>query len=646
MNHTLPLFSVGNKEAQQVADLLQGMIDASPNLITYCEAVWEEVPGQPRRIVDFIYRLGNQAIYNLIGKPAYQVVGNRMTEFFPSVKDIGLFQRYAQTVETGQAQHFEFHYQADGYDGWFLINATPMLAGFVLSFTDITEQKRKDNRLQAVIDQAHTAIVMISPIRESGPQSPVTDFRITLVNQAQADYVGQTPQTLVGSLASQYFTSYKENGLFERYRQVVEEGITQRFEFHYDADNIDAWVDIQAAPLDGEVLITFSDHTEFKQAELRQQQQARLLNDVLEASPASIALMKPVFDTDHIITDFHFSQVNQALSRLTGRSAEEMAGSSVDKLFPYYKEGGLFERYKRVAETGEPDRFEVPYYADGVSGWFDILVGPQANGVVINFIDITSVKQLQQQLEAKVTELNTANENLQQFAYVASHDLQEPLRKVQSFCQVLIDRYGSLIDESGQDMMLRMQTATSRMQNLIQDLLAYSQLTDSHETFVPVALNDVVKGVLSDIDVSVQESQAVIDVGELPTVPGDERQLRQLIQNLLVNAIKFTRPGETPRISIQSHVATTDELPAGLRTLVKPYAAITVQDNGIGFDQKFQERIFQLFERLHGRSQYKGTGIGLAICKRVAENHKGQITAYSHPNQGATFVVFLPIQAS
>ncbi|MFD2571975.1 ATP-binding protein [Spirosoma soli] len=639
MDNALRLFSETNTEAQQVVDLLQGMIDASPNLITYCEAVWDEPPGYPRRIVDFIYRLGNQAVYDLVSLPAEQVLGERMTRFFPSVKEIGLFDHYAQVVETGQAQHFEFHYQADGYDGWFLINAVPMMAGFVLSFTDITEQKRKDVRLQAVIDQAHMAIVIIRPIREQGR---ITDFVITLVNQAQANYVGQTPQALVGSLASQYFTSYKEIGLFERYRRVADEGVTERFEFHYDADGINAWVDIQATPLDGEVLITFSDFTDVKRAQLQLQQQAQLLEDVLAASPASIALMKPVYDESGTITDFVFSQVNQALSHLTSQPIEKMVGTSVEQLFPYYKEGGLFDHYRAVVETGQPDRFEVPYYADGVKGWFDILVGPQADGIVINFVDITLLKQLQQQLESKVAELNSANENLQQFAYVASHDLQEPLRKVQSFSDVLLSRYGPLVGDSGQDMMHRMQAAAARMQTLIRDLLAYSRVTSNRELFVPVALSEVVNDVLTDLDFSIQESHTVIDVDELPTVPGDQRQLRQLFQNLLVNAIKFVRPGETPHIKITSRPAQPDELTPALQTKQKPYVALAVEDNGIGFDQEFQDRIFQLFERLHSRSQYQGTGIGLAICKRVVENHDGQIRAHSAPGQGATFVVYLP----
>ncbi|MFC6190262.1 PAS domain-containing protein [Dyadobacter subterraneus] len=239
--------------------------------------------------------------------------------------------------------------------------------------------------------------------------------------------------------------------------------------------------------------------------------------------------------------------------------------------------------------------------------------------------------------------LTQSNQNLQQFAYIASHDLQEPLRKIQSFGNLLSSRYNKDLGE-GVHLIERMQTAANRMSVLIHDLLTFSRISTKQDNTETVPLSKVVDAVLSDLELTIQETGAVITVNKLPVITGDESQLGQLFLNLISNALKFKHPDIAPVIKISSDSIPSYQLPANVKPAKSAlrYYRIEVADNGIGFDQKYADRIFQVFQRLHGRSEFAGTGIGLAICEKVASNHGGAISATSQPGNGATFIIYLP----
>ncbi len=240
--------------------------------------------------------------------------------------------------------------------------------------------------------------------------------------------------------------------------------------------------------------------------------------------------------------------------------------------------------------------------------------------------------------------LSLSNSNLEMFAYVASHDLQEPLRKILSFGNILKDTYMNELGD-GLEHLVRMQSAASRMSTLIRDLLMYSRVAATQrESVEPVSLTDVVQTVLYDLELRIQETGATITVGSLPMLQGNCSQLEQLFQNLLSNALKFRQKTVSPVIQLSSRLLPAAELPPRVipTRLAEEYYQIDVADNGIGFDEKYLDRIFQVFQRLNGKSQYAGTGIGLAICDKVVANHGGAITASSQPNQGATFSLFFP----
>ena len=237
-------------------------------------------------------------------------------------------------------------------------------------------------------------------------------------------------------------------------------------------------------------------------------------------------------------------------------------------------------------------------------------------------------------------ELQRSNRELEQFAAVASHDLQEPLRKIQAFADRLQSHSHEQLGEKGQDYLERILNSALRMRRLIDDLLAYSRVTTKGMSFTSVNLNYVVQEVISDLEVRLQQTGGAIECGELPVILADPLQIRQLFQNLLANALKFHRPNIPPRVAISSEVVpshrSNGEKEHGLQI------QLTIRDNGVGFEPAYRERIFELFQRLHGRDQYEGTGIGLAICKKIMERHGGTISAESKPGEGTTFIVLLP----
>jgi signal transduction histidine kinase len=239
-----------------------------------------------------------------------------------------------------------------------------------------------------------------------------------------------------------------------------------------------------------------------------------------------------------------------------------------------------------------------------------------------------------QALERRAEELSVANRELQEFASVASHDLQEPLRKIQAFGDRLRTNCAAGLGTQGEDYLSRMQNAAGRMQTLINDLLSFSRVTTKAKPFEPVDLAQTAREVVSDLEGRLQQTNGRVEIGEMPTVDADPTQMRQLLQNLIGNALKFHRPGESPVVRVEGRLLSEGE----------PACEIKVEDNGIGFEEKYLDRIFNVFQRLHGRNEYEGTGMGLAICRKIVERHGGRVTARSAPGQGSTFLATLPVK--
>ncbi|GAB2515989.1 PAS domain S-box protein [Spirosoma aerophilum] len=373
--------------------------------------------------------------------------------------------------------------------------------------------------------------------------------------------------------------------------------------------------------------------------------QADQLRFVTNSALTAIALYSIVrHPTTGDVVDLRYELINQMALHMTGKQSAELIGRTMLTVFPNMSTNPVWARYLELAETGIPLRYYNRYTDNGYDIWYQVQGVRQGDFVVLSFLDITELKQTQLQLEALNKDLQEANDNLQQFAFVASHDLQEPLRKIQSFGTILQDQYGDQLG-SGADLIQRMQLAAERMSVLIKDLLTFSRMTASQQKAREIPLTQVINRVVDDLDFVIKEASAQLDIGPLPIVRGDESQLRQLFQNLLSNALKFRQPGRPLTVRISATEVNGNDLPDMIKPTrqVASYHQINIEDNGIGFDEMYLDRIFQVFQRLHNKSQYAGTGIGLAIVQKVVANHGGAITAHSRLGEGSTFMVYLPV---
>ena len=317
---------------------------------------------------------------------------------------------------------------------------------------------------------------------------------------------------------------------------------------------------------------------------------------------------------------------------LPGRVIGDVVGLKVMDFIAPEEQPRVRGIIRKVVETGEPAGYEIRSVVQPGPEWFSVRVGPikaghETVGFTMILTDISDLKRTQARLEH-------SNRELESFAYVASHDLQEPLRKIQTFGDRLKATSAATLDAKGLDYLERMNAAATRMRGLIDDLLSYARVSAQTKPFTRVDLAALAREVLGDLETAIERTGATITLGELPVLDADPVQLRQLLQNLLSNALKFRREDVAPTISVEATVE------AGSNR-----CELRVRDNGIGFEEKYTERIFDLFQRLHGRGgQYEGTGIGLAICRKIAERHGGSIGARSSPGAGATFLVTLPLQ--
>ena len=339
-----------------------------------------------------------------------------------------------------------------------------------------------------------------------------------------------------------------------------------------------------------------------------------------------------VADADGRITEF-----NPAARRILGRGASDAPPEQWPPEFGLFRPDGVtpfpaaevpLARAIRGEATNQVEMvirqasLEAPVYLSVTGRPIKGADGAITGGVVI-LHDITERKRAEQ-------ELRNSNQELEEFAHVASHDLQEPLRKVTAFASCLRDTQAALLDAEGRDYLDRIQNATARMAVLVSDLLEISTISSKKRPFVPVDLNEVVAGVLLDLETRLAETSGRVEFQDLPTVVSDPLQMRRLLQNLVGNALKFHRKGEAPVVRISAELA-------------EGACRLSVADNGIGFDEKYLDTVFAMFQRLHGRGEFEGTGMGLAICRRIVERHGGTITARSKLGQGATFIVTMPI---
>lgn len=374
--------------------------------------------------------------------------------------------------------------------------------------------------------------------------------------------------------------------------------------------------------------------------------------------PDGFMIFESVRDADGAIVDFKWLHVNPAAEKIVGRSASYLTGKKLLEEMPGNKDTGLFDAYVRVTEQGEVFQQEFEYTADNLDHFFLTRAVKLNDGFAVVFSDITMRKRFEKELERKVAERTTEliqanrqlelkNKELEQFAFITSHDLQEPLRKIQVFSSMLYNTGKEALDERNLSHLEKIMSSAQNMRNFINDLLEFSKISHSSEHLTPVDLNQEFNHILQAFELRIAEEQVEIEIEPLPPVLGVAWQLNVLFSNLLANSMKFVAPGVQPRIRISAGPVQADELTHfGLKQDSIHYVKVTVTDNGIGFEQEYAAEIFSMFKRLHDKKQYEGTGIGLAMCAKIAALHGGAIKAYSTPGNGARMEVVLTAPAA
>jgi signal transduction histidine kinase len=364
------------------------------------------------------------------------------------------------------------------------------------------------------------------------------------------------------------------------------------------------------------------------------------LESVLNTSQNGIVNYKAIRKDDEI-TDFKLAFANKAIETLIGINASKVMGNNI-KAFRYsVKDIDLFERYVDVVESGQSSVFEA-YFEDGPDQkWLLVSLVKMGDGLTASFQDITQLKKYEEELKENIHQLERSNNELEQYAYVASHDLQEPLRKIRAFGSYLQETQSEHLDEKGKVQLDKIMRSAERMSVLIRDILSFSSMRKV-DMYEQTDLNKILEGVRSDFDLTISQKGATIKAHALPVIEAIPLQMTQLFYNLVNNSFKFARHDVAPEIIIScKELDAIKKKEHGLYSETT-YFEIQFRDNGIGFNPEYSEQIFGLFKRLNDRQAYPGSGIGLALCKKVIENHNGLIYADAKENKGACFFIIIP----
>ncbi|GAA4470336.1 hypothetical protein GCM10023189_58730 [Nibrella saemangeumensis] len=507
---------------------------------------------------------------------------------------------------------------------------------------DITQQvlagqqiRETAERLQAVLDGAPVGIGMLVPVRDA--QGQTVDFWTRALNPRFALRKGHSMSDMLVHPFSDLFPTFHRSDLFNQLVQVADLNHSFRKEMYINDGRTKGWYQLSAIREGDSVIVTSVDISDRKQAEDTVQQ-------MLNGSMAAIAQLKAVRDTDGAVVDFVVKAVNVAGEELTRLPADDLIGQPIQDVLSEDM-APLYDDLVDVLITGQPLRMQFELTYEQVDYWFDLSVVKQDDGLILTCLDVSEIRRVQQQLETTIGELKRSYGTLEHLALIASHDLQEPLRTIQALGDIVISQYADQSGAGNVEIVHRMQRSASQMQLLVNDLLTYSRLILPQQAFQKINLETLVQEILAELSGQIQEKRAQVVVESLPVIRGGVAQWRLLVHNLVANSLLCSRPGIAPEVQIRSRTI-AGRAAGGIAGLEanRTYYEIRISDNGIGFDaNEDPDHIFDLSQRLHPETGQAGTGIGLAVCKRVVENHGGIIIAQRTPGEGTTFLIYIPV---
>ena len=656
-------------------------MEASKKEIEEQRRLYETINGNTPDLIyvfglDYRFQYANQALLNMWGKTQEEAFGKSLLENGYEPWHAEMHEREIDDVVANKRSvrgEVSFPHATQGkrvYD-YILVpvldndGTVVAVAGTTRDITEINmaqENIRESNdRFRNLADNSPMFVFMI----ELGAEAPVTYW-----NKTWLEYTGQTLEQASGRawegvihpedieiVTKHYAPAYKDQTAYfiPAVRVKRHDNVHRWHSFQgnprYDVNgNFAGYVgvgyDVHDQKLAAEALIENEAILKQKVAErtVELENQKNLFDNILKNSSNGITVSQMIRDDEGRIIDARTIMANDAAVKYIGLGREEFLSLSAVEMDPNIFESDYGKTCLVTLQTGEPSLSQ--YYIEKTGRWQELTISKMDDDHLIHiFTDVTPIKNAQLQLEHMIEELKHSNTNLEEFAYAASHDLKEPIRKIQVFSDRLKNSLKDKLGAEEQSFFQRMELASNRMNTLIDDLLEYSSVSKGAVLEDDIDLSKVLVTVLEDLDMEIEQKKARIAASTLPVIRGNQRQVQQLFQNLLSNALKYSRQGLDPLVTINAvELSANDPLLSRLpHKRSTGYYLIQVEDNGIGFAREDSERIFNVFTRLHGNSEYKGSGVGLSIVRKVVENHSGHIWAEAVPGGGATFKMLFPV---
>lgn len=617
---------------------------------------------------DYTIEFANEGLLKVWGRGA-EVIGRPLFEAIPELQGQGVRHLLDEVRSTGkpyfsyghplvlhrngreETLYFDFVYQP------FYEDDKKTAHGVISVGYDVTPQVHaKELVAESQKKWRQLADTMPAIVWTADPEGSI-DF----LNQRWYEYTGLTEAESIGSGWLKVVHPDDVDHCMQAWRKALKEKTFYEIELRYrNSGGTYRWILARGVPIreDDKVIAwygTSSDIDEQKQLErhlevkvrertLELEEKNKLLDNILTHSSNGISVTEMIFDEEGDVVDARTILANNAAVNFSGIPRELYLSKTASELDPGIVKSPYGQMCVQVLKTGKPSI--IQYFLEFSSRWLELTVSRMDESHLIHiFTDVTPIKEAQLQLERSLEELKYANANMEEFAYATSHDLKEPVRKMQYFTNRLREELTEAIDAPQAKLFDRLENASVRMNKLIDDLLEYSQAARGSTQVEEIDLNEKVEGVLDDLELEVQQKKARVQVEHLPRIRGSRRQIQQLLQNLIGNALKYTKADVTPEIKITYRKVMGKETGRQLppEAMDRCFHEIAVVDNGVGFDQRDADRIFTVFTRLHSHKEFPGSGIGLSIVKKVVDGHHGFVWAESERGEGSTFTVLLPV---
>ncbi len=638
---------------------LNSVLANTDNIINYYEPVFNE----NNDITDFKIIYVNDCNRDYLGIEPQEILGKSLLNTYPLHNAYDELKELIQSYNEQEKVVFERQVVVNGKKMWFHSLVTRLDEGVLVTSRNSTSEeeskqleallrKRLENQNLELLDnrafltnifKSISDIVMhLKSIRATN--GAITDFEILFIN----DKIQDIPKKSINKKISEVYPSVFKSGAFEHLVQAIEQDKPVEYEVPYNAGGVNYWFHATAIKLGDGVTITTRDITEEKQK----------ANEIIQLNEDLLIQNSILIDAEHIAKTGSFiwhlgeskAEMSDNFYYMLGYEPKSFEPTfekyrefiHPDDLDDFDKKGEMAMRkfhfeentYRIITKQGHIKHFKT-------NGQFINKNGKRVMIVVVQ--DVTQAIEAEERLLKSNLELKSSNAELESFNRVASHDLQEPLRKIQLFVLRIEDVDGETLSARSKEYFLKVTNAVKRMQSLIQNLLAYSRIDSTKTDFEKMDLNQILDKIKDDLAAGIHDSNAEVISDPLPQIKGVVFQMEQLFTNIVSNALKYRNSNESPKIQIHYKKVGADDIPDYFKASKKPYHRLTFIDNGIGFDSQHAEKIFEVFQRLHQKTEYSGTGIGLAICKKIVENHNGFIYAKGKTDVGSEFIIYLPI---